>query len=138
MNRLAWEGGGRLVALWVTDDSDRDRGFVVRVARQPGHGIFGEHDRVAEPRDAGIAGLVGALVISNPINIIVSSIFGVSFTEYARWMIVPALASIVVSYLGATLGPPPPSPCCASRASTATSSSATRWRRPASTPSTCT
>ena len=30
--RLAWEGGGRLVALWVTDDRDRDRGFCVRVA----------------------------------------------------------------------------------------------------------
>ncbi len=30
--RLAWEQGGRLVALWASDDRDRDRGFCVRVA----------------------------------------------------------------------------------------------------------
>lgn len=47
-----------------------------------------------------VGNLVGALVISNPINIIVSSLFGVPFLDYARWMALPALASIAVSYLG--------------------------------------
>jgi Ni,Fe-hydrogenase III large subunit/Ni,Fe-hydrogenase III component G len=37
--RLAWEGGGRLVALWVTDDSDRNRGFVVRVVLEDAAGL---------------------------------------------------------------------------------------------------
>ena len=37
--RLAWEGGGRLVALWVTDDRDRDRGFTVRVALEDADGL---------------------------------------------------------------------------------------------------
>jgi len=47
-----------------------------------------------------IANLVGPLVISNPINIIVASLFGIGFLEYAAWMIVPALVSIVTSFLG--------------------------------------
>jgi arsenical pump membrane protein len=47
-----------------------------------------------------VGNLVGALVISNPINIVVSSVFGIRFTEYARWMILPALVSIVVSFAG--------------------------------------
>ena len=47
-----------------------------------------------------VANLVGALVISNPINIIVSSIFGIPFLEYAAWMFVPALVSIFVSFAG--------------------------------------
>ena len=47
-----------------------------------------------------VGNLVGGLVISNPINIIVSSLFGIRFLEYARWMALPAIASIVVSYLG--------------------------------------
>jgi len=38
-SRLAWEGGGQLVALWVTDDRDRDRGFVVRVALEDAEGL---------------------------------------------------------------------------------------------------
>ena len=50
-----------------------------------------------------VANLVGALVISNPINIIVSSLFGIRFAEYARWMVLPALASIAVSFLGLRL-----------------------------------
>ena len=37
--RLAWEGGGRLVALWVTDDRDRARGFSVRVALEDVDGL---------------------------------------------------------------------------------------------------
>jgi Ni,Fe-hydrogenase III large subunit/Ni,Fe-hydrogenase III component G len=37
--RLAWEGGGRLVALWVTDDRDRDRGFALRVALEDADGL---------------------------------------------------------------------------------------------------
>lgn len=47
-----------------------------------------------------IANLVGPLVISNPINIIVASLFGIGFLEYAAWMMLPALVSIVVSFLG--------------------------------------
>ncbi|HYT98643.1 MAG TPA: NADH-quinone oxidoreductase subunit C [Casimicrobiaceae bacterium] len=30
--RLGWEQGGRLVALWITDDRDRQRGFCLRIA----------------------------------------------------------------------------------------------------------
>ncbi|HUQ94047.1 MAG TPA: ArsB/NhaD family transporter [Bryobacteraceae bacterium] len=47
-----------------------------------------------------VANLVGALVISNPINLIVSSIFGISFLEYAAWMALPALLSVFTSYFG--------------------------------------
>jgi len=47
-----------------------------------------------------VANLVGAFVISNPINLILADIFEISFLEYARWMIGPAAASIVVSYVG--------------------------------------
>jgi arsenical pump membrane protein len=50
-----------------------------------------------------VANLVGALVISNPINIIVSSLFGIRFAEYARWMVVPGLVSIAVSFSGLVL-----------------------------------
>ena len=50
-----------------------------------------------------VANLVGGLVISNPINIIVSSLFGIRFGEYARWMALPALASIAVSFIGLLL-----------------------------------
>lgn len=64
-----------------------------------------------------VANLVGALVISNPINIVVSSMFGIRFLEYAGWMLMPAIASVLVSYFGlravfrksipATFDPPP-------------------------------
>ncbi|HYR00681.1 MAG TPA: NADH-quinone oxidoreductase subunit C [Casimicrobiaceae bacterium] len=37
--RLAWEGGGQLVALWVADDRDRGRGFTLRVALEDGDGL---------------------------------------------------------------------------------------------------
>jgi len=38
--RLAWEGGGRLVALWGTDDRDRHRGFPLRVALDDADGLI--------------------------------------------------------------------------------------------------
>ena len=47
-----------------------------------------------------VGNLVGALVIANPINIVVSSIFGIGFVEYALWMALPAAVSIVVSFAG--------------------------------------
>lgn len=47
-----------------------------------------------------VANLVGALVISNPINLVVSSLVHISFLEYARWMILPAVASVLVSFAG--------------------------------------
>jgi arsenical pump membrane protein len=50
-----------------------------------------------------VANLVGVLAISNPINLVVSSLFHISFIEYATWMFLPALASIVVSFVGLRL-----------------------------------
>src|SRR5205085_5019042 len=47
-----------------------------------------------------VANLVGALVTSNPINIVVASLFHISFLEYARWMFLPAAASIAVTFAG--------------------------------------
>ena len=50
-----------------------------------------------------VANLVGALVTSNPINIVVASLFHISFAEYALWMFLPAVASIVVTFGGLRL-----------------------------------
>lgn len=47
-----------------------------------------------------VGNLAGAFVISNPINIIVTSFFEISFLDYAVWMFLPAVASIVISYTG--------------------------------------
>jgi len=47
-----------------------------------------------------VANVVGAFVISNPINIVVSSLFNVGFAEYARWMIIPAIVSVILSFIG--------------------------------------
>ncbi len=45
-----------------------------------------------------VANLVGGLVISNPINIMVSSWFSIGFLTYASWMMLPALVSMVATY----------------------------------------
>ena len=37
--RLAWEQGGQLVALWVSDDRDRERGFCLRVLLRDADGL---------------------------------------------------------------------------------------------------
>src|SRR6185295_920112 len=37
--RLGWEQGGRLVALWLTDDRDRRRGYCLRVAIDDADGL---------------------------------------------------------------------------------------------------
>ena len=37
--RLAWEQGARLVALWITDDRDRQRGFCLRIALHDQDGV---------------------------------------------------------------------------------------------------
>ena len=50
-----------------------------------------------------VANLVGALVTSNPINIVVAGLFDIGFLEYARWMFLPALASILVTFAGLTI-----------------------------------
>jgi arsenical pump membrane protein len=50
-----------------------------------------------------VANLVGALVTSNPINIVVASLFHIRFAEYALWMFVPAVASMAVSFGGLAL-----------------------------------
>lgn len=47
-----------------------------------------------------VANLVGALVTSNPINIVVASLFHISFLDYARWMFLPAAASMIVTFAG--------------------------------------
>ncbi len=47
-----------------------------------------------------VANLVGGFVTSNPINIVVASLFKISFSEYARWMFLPALASALVTFAG--------------------------------------
>jgi Ni,Fe-hydrogenase III large subunit/Ni,Fe-hydrogenase III component G len=38
-SRLAWENGGRLIALWGSDERDRHRGFRVHVALEDADGI---------------------------------------------------------------------------------------------------
>lgn len=45
-----------------------------------------------------VANLVGGLVISNPINIMVSSWFSIGFLEYASWMMLPAIVSMLATY----------------------------------------
>jgi arsenical pump membrane protein len=47
-----------------------------------------------------VGNLVGALVISNPINLIVSSVFEIRFVEYAAWMALPALAAALATLAG--------------------------------------
>lgn len=49
------------------------------------------------------ANLVGALVIANPINLVVAGLLDISFLEFAAWMALPALASMVVSFYGLKL-----------------------------------
>ena len=47
-----------------------------------------------------VANVAGALIISNPINIVASQFFNIGFIDYASWMLIPALISIIVSYIG--------------------------------------
>lgn len=47
-----------------------------------------------------VANVVAVLVISNPIDIIVCDMFGITFLEYATWNALPGIVSIVVSYFG--------------------------------------
>lgn len=47
-----------------------------------------------------VANLVGALVIANPINLVVANLLHIGFLEFAAWMTVPALVSMAVSFAG--------------------------------------
>lgn len=47
-----------------------------------------------------VANVVAVLVISNPIDIIVCDMFGITFLDYAKWNALPGVVSIVVSYFG--------------------------------------
>jgi len=47
-----------------------------------------------------VANLVSPLVIGNPINIVVARIFNMEFVPYAQWMTLPAVISMLVSYVG--------------------------------------
>ncbi|MBK1633247.1 hypothetical protein CKO31_21325 [Thiohalocapsa halophila] len=47
-----------------------------------------------------VGNLVGAFVISNPINIVAASFFGIDFVEYSMWMLLPAVVSMAVSWWG--------------------------------------
>ena len=46
-----------------------------------------------------IANLVTALVISNPINLVVADYVGIEFLDYAAWMLLPALVAAGSTYL---------------------------------------
>ncbi len=46
-----------------------------------------------------MANLVGGLTISNPINVVVASRFDISFIEYAKWMILPAITCIFTTFI---------------------------------------
>jgi len=50
-----------------------------------------------------VGNLVGAFVISNPINIVAASFFGIDFVEYSLWMLLPAVVSMGVSWWGLRL-----------------------------------
>lgn len=45
-----------------------------------------------------VANLVAPLVIGNPINIVVASCLSIGFFDYALWMTLPALVSMLVTY----------------------------------------
>lgn len=47
-----------------------------------------------------VANLVGALVIANPINLVVAGLMNIGFVEFAVWMALPAVVSILISFAG--------------------------------------
>lgn len=47
-----------------------------------------------------VANVAAALIISNPINLVVADLFDIGFLEYARWMLLPAIVSLAVTYAG--------------------------------------
>lgn len=47
-----------------------------------------------------VANVVGAFVISNPINLIICTLYNISFLDYAVWMVLPALVSVLTTYFG--------------------------------------
>jgi arsenical pump membrane protein len=46
------------------------------------------------------ANLVGALVVSNPVNMIIARLLGIGFLEYVVWMALPVVTSALVTYIG--------------------------------------
>ena len=49
------------------------------------------------------ANIAGALIVSNPVNMIIARLLGIGFLEYFAWMALPAAASAGVTYLGLRL-----------------------------------
>lgn len=47
-----------------------------------------------------VANVAAALIISNPINLVVADLFDIGFVEYARWMVLPAIVSLAATYAG--------------------------------------
>lgn len=47
-----------------------------------------------------VGNLVGAFVISNPINIVAAGFFDIDFIDYSLWMMLPAVVSMAVSWCG--------------------------------------
>lgn len=75
--------------------------IVFRLVEQIGRGKWSAENKLAYYFAVlYVANLVGALVIANPINLVVAKLLKIEFVEFALWMALPAAASVAVSYAG--------------------------------------